>query len=47
MSYHEATPDAHTNAHQADDSDSTVDAICAVLLIGIAVVTMIYWVSHQ
>ncbi len=26
-------------------SDSTVDAICAVMLIGIAVIAMVYWVA--
>ncbi len=31
---------------EAND-DSTIDAICAVALILIAVVTMIYWVSGQ
>ncbi|XOV88406.1 MAG: hypothetical protein ACFHX7_00665 [Pseudomonadota bacterium] len=29
------------------NDDSTTDAICAVALILIAVVTMIYWVSGQ
>jgi hypothetical protein len=28
-------------------SDSTVDAICAVLLISIAVIAMVYWVTGQ
>ena len=28
-------------------SDSTVDAICDVLLISIAVIAMVYWVTGQ
>jgi hypothetical protein len=50
MSQHETThADAHTSSHHTDEasSDGTVDAIAAVLLISIAVVTMIYWVSLQ
>ena len=29
------------------DSDSFVDAICAVCAVAIAVVTAVYWVSNQ
>ena len=50
MSQHETThADARTSSHHTDkaSSDGTVDAIAAVLLISIAVVTMIYWVSLQ
>ena len=38
----DVTKDANT-----DTGDSSVDAICAVALIAIAVLSMIYWVINQ
>jgi hypothetical protein len=46
MSYNDSSHQ-ETNNHEPSAEDSFADAVCAVVIIGIAVVTMIYWISNQ
>jgi|AntAceMinimDraft_12_1070368.scaffolds.fasta_scaffold34405_2 hypothetical protein len=36
-----------TNNHEPNAEDSFADAMCAIMLIGIGVAAMVYWLSNQ